>query len=303
MKKIVLIADGNIGGAQSWVLRRYGGKSIKAVEFYMLSQGRLCNELEKRGFSVQVHGPVYLFCKLIVKLFLSKSIIIECHSTMMGIIGRIAAFVCCVKCTYVSHGWGVKYRSSWAAIIGFFIEKILAQLNYKILCVSEADADYAKNKLMVKQSCIKVVRHSKYIYSNTHTKIKNIYVVMRNAEPKRYDLVKLLAENFSQLNFYCFGLSVGEIDEVENLHPMGLVDTVDYTGCEAVMLLSDSEGMPIVALEAAENQKLLLISKLPIVKELKKLNIKLFELDNSRILEDFSLFLSERGERGKRCLF
>ena len=300
IKKIVLIADGNIGGAQSWVFRRYGEKRLKSIEFYMLSHGRLCDNLEDRGFNVQVFGPFCLFFKLIKNLFLAKNVIIECHSTMMGIIGRIVALICRVKCTYVSHGWGVKYRSSWSAKGGFLIEKILGRLNYKILCVSEADADYAKNVVMIKHNCVKVLRYKKYIYSNNQTKIKNIYVVMRNAEPKRYDLVKLLAVNFSELNFYCFGLKAGQLGEAENLYPMGLVNNVDYQNCDAVMLLSDSEGMPIVALEAAENRKLLLISRLPIVEELKKLNIQLFELDNSKILEDFSMFLSDKN-LGSSC--
>lgn len=70
-----------------------------------------------------------------------KPDIVHCHSWKAGVLGRIAAFLCGVKSIYLTvHGWSVlSYSNHAVKAIFIFIEKLLALISTKLICVCEED--------------------------------------------------------------------------------------------------------------------------------------------------------------------
>lgn len=79
--------------------------------------------------------------------------IVHCHSTKAGLVGRIAAKLAGTKRIYFTvHGWGF-YNSEykWAQKMLVSLEKIIARMTSKIICVSRNDLDEGiKNKITQK---------------------------------------------------------------------------------------------------------------------------------------------------------
>ena len=66
--------------------------------------------------------------------------IVYCHSSKAGAVGRIANFGLKNKCIYNAHGWAFKIQTKKNLIYMYlFIEKILAPLCNKIICISESE--------------------------------------------------------------------------------------------------------------------------------------------------------------------
>jgi hypothetical protein len=209
----------------------------------------------------------------------------------MGLIGRAWAFFMGRRCVYVTHGWGVSYSSGLASKIAKLLEKALGKIGFTILCVSRKDYDYAAKELQIHERCLKLPRIKTYDYQVECRKIKSLAVVMRDATPKRYDLVVRAAVGNPKITFFCYGLDLGSKKSSQNLIAQGLVDDVPYDEHDAVLLLSDSEGFPMVAHEAAVHKKLLVISELPIVNDLQEAGIKFMTVNHENFEESFSEML------------
>jgi glycosyltransferase involved in cell wall biosynthesis len=81
-------------------------------------------------------------CVDIVKLV--KPDLIHCHSSKAGVVARLAAWICRVPVIFTAHGWGFDPRSPrLQRNIALGIEKILAPISTKIICVSESDRQLA----------------------------------------------------------------------------------------------------------------------------------------------------------------
>jgi len=70
--------------------------------------------------------------------------VVSCHSSKSGIVGRIAARICKVPCVFTAHGWafteGVPQPGRF---LYRWIERSLAPLAARIICVSEHDRQLA----------------------------------------------------------------------------------------------------------------------------------------------------------------
>jgi len=291
MKNIILIPAGDIGGAQTWVYNKDSKKNPKKHIILVLRDGTLVTNLLALGFNVEKTTYIKSFFVLLRLIYTERIRFIECHSTFMGILGRVTAYLTCTKCVYVSHGWGVQYTRGLKSLIGFCVELLLGQLGYTVLCVSVSDYTFAHRKLKINKKNLKIHRYRVDAYVSSLDSLKKIFVVMRDSKPKRYDLVFELAVAFPALQFICFGLPKTKQPPIHNVRAVGLSAEIPYEICDAVMLLSDSEGFPMVSLEAANHKKPLFMSDLPVYKEVVSAGVNVYAVDNHNAVQSFRTHL------------
>ncbi|WP_310489039.1 glycosyltransferase family 4 protein [Chamaesiphon sp. VAR_69_metabat_338] len=81
-------------------------------------------------------------CIAIIKLI--QPDLVHCHSSKAGVVARIAAWRCRVPVIFTAHGWGFDPRSPLIQRnIALGVEKILAPISTKVICVSESDRQLA----------------------------------------------------------------------------------------------------------------------------------------------------------------
>lgn len=204
----------------------------------------------------------------------------------MGVIGRIYAALLNRRAVYYTHGWGVSYANSIWRTPAIFLERLLAKLGFTIICISIKDMNYALTSLRIKKKVLTSLKRQKYHYSKPIGKISKVVVPMRDKYPKRYDLVLKLADRNQSLNFSCYGAEkIRNASKNINFH--GLTPVIKYEKYDAILLLSDSEGYPMVAEEAAMHKKPLIISNLDVIPELRHNGIHLEVINHSDLYEDF----------------
>lgn len=98
-------------------------------------------------------SSIILIRKLIKKY---KPDIVYCHSSKAGAIGRIANIGIHNKCIYNPHGWAFNMgQSKMKKKCYTLIEKVLAPLAYKIICISESEQVSAiKNRICKKDKTV-----------------------------------------------------------------------------------------------------------------------------------------------------
>lgn len=72
--------------------------------------------------------------------------LVSCHSSKAGIIGRIAARLCSTPCIFTAHGWSfTEGTSATGRFVYSRVERLLAPLAARIICVSEGDRQLGLN--------------------------------------------------------------------------------------------------------------------------------------------------------------
>ncbi len=206
-KKIAyIITLPDLGGAQSHVyeiicnIGEYGYEPILITG----REGWLTEQAVSRGINchivsdlVRPIAPMHdLKAVSAVKRILQQEhpVLVHCHSSKAGIIGRLAAHSCNIPAIFTAHGWaftdGVNpiKRGLYA-----FIENIAAYWTYRIICVSEYDRNLGirylprhKEKMVTIHNCIpdmpKFVRDWN---KKSVGDVLNIVVVARFSPPKK----------------------------------------------------------------------------------------------------------------------
>jgi glycosyltransferase involved in cell wall biosynthesis len=87
-----------------------------------------------------------------------KPDLIHAHSGKPGVIARLAGTICKVPVIFTAHGWGFSPNSPTAIRnIAFVVEKLLAPLASKIICVCESDRQLAiKSKVAAKHRLVTI---------------------------------------------------------------------------------------------------------------------------------------------------
>jgi glycosyltransferase involved in cell wall biosynthesis len=167
-----------------------------------------------------------------------------------------------IKVIYVSHGWGWSYQKKITKLISYIIEFITIPLVNQLVYVSKEDQRKAKtfifkrNEKILRNICFKDLQLRK----NNNSRPKVLFVG-RNAYPKRIDLFIELSNRNKDFDWYIVG-SQGE--NSENLYYLGEIkDFKEYYKYDYFILLSESEGNPLVLHEALSCGLLCMINKLP----------------------------------------
>ena len=241
---------------------------------FKVSESKLCNSLlddRIKGISI-----IYLF-KLMQFIINNDIHLIVCNSANGGLYGRLAAFLLRRKSIYVSHGWSSTYRGKKLAFIFNKIEKLLSIISSSILCISENDKNIARSKIHIKQGLIKTILNktfpvplNKPVSVRTDSnKIVRLLTVARLDYPKRVDLIIEAFGNMENIEVYIVGGGPQEDslrDKLENglISNIFLLGTIssfcDFRNYDIFTLLSDSEGLPMSAIEAMSCELPLLLS-------------------------------------------
>lgn len=78
-------------------------------------------------------------------IFLSKLDIAYCHSSFAGVFGRIAAIGTHCNVVYNPHGWAFNMKNTFSVKLKIFLlmERMLAHVTDRIVCISEAERESA----------------------------------------------------------------------------------------------------------------------------------------------------------------
>ncbi|HIF9155055.1 TPA: glycosyltransferase [Photobacterium damselae] len=268
---IYIITKSEVGGAQTWVRDQ---TKLFQEDFRQVIITNSKGWLSENNFSDNIYYvkeieskfSIIAFFKILKILVKEKADTVVSSSANAGLYARLCKVFYKHNSIYVSHGWSCIYNGGKLKKVFIKIEKILSYLTNTVLCVSEKDADNANNVININPDKIKVVRNSVFpqkVRKMKDTKNLNILSVGRLAHPKRFDLLIDAVNEINGVTLTVVGDGpdrskyqgsknikfLGEIKSFSNFH--------DY---DLFSLISDSEGLPMSALEAASAGLPLLLS-------------------------------------------
>jgi glycosyltransferase involved in cell wall biosynthesis len=265
MKNVAfVITKSIIGGAQGWVLEQV--KLLKddckiiliTSEPGWLTETIICDKVViipeiRKMASIKA---IYVLCKVLKE---NKINIVVSSSANAGLYSRLARFFLRFRGVYVSHGWSCIYNGNVLKFIFCYIEKLLSHITDVVWCVSQSDADKAVNIIGIKPE--KIITQLNAItplierpYRPNQNKI--IYVC-RLAYPKRPDLILKVAAANPQYSLDMVGDGEyyqnlkKEYDSYPNINFYGEIKGFDkFSEYDVLVLTSESEGLPMAAIEA-----------------------------------------------------
>lgn len=269
-KKICfIITKSEVGGAQKWVKEQIDLLSNN-FETYLITNtsGWLTEKSSVNPKNILVDYGIekrisinYLF-KLISFLKKNKIEMIVASSANAGLYSRIIKLFMNIKVIYVSHGWSAIYNGGVFRKVFKNIEYFLSYLSDSILCISEADYSKAKNeikippqKLVTIKNKINPVKTKKSMERSTQLRI---LTVSRLSHPKRLDLLIRSVKNLNCI-LYIVGdgplkadlMGICAQQKINNVVFLGEIKSFDnFNEYDAFALISESEGLPLSALEA-----------------------------------------------------
>ena len=317
MKKILFaITKSEIGGAQKWVKEQISVCNPN-FECYLatnkpgwLTENGNCgnlfvNNLIEKRFSLR-----YLF--LLDKYVKDNKIsIIIASSANAGIYSRLLKILNKkIKVVYVSHGWSAIYNGKILTRFYIQVERCLSSISDSILCISRYDYQTAINTIGISKKKLKWISNSIFPLYQTcerHTKGNvKLLSVARLSSPKRMDLLISAVENIDvELHIIGDGVLKRGLEEVsqKNVIFHGEIENFQqFSNFDIFCLISDSEGLPLSAIEAMSCGLPLILSKVGGCSELISGNGSLVENNapdiTKKIIESLPL-LKEQGKKSK----
>lgn len=294
-----IVTKSEIGGAQTWTndmmkLVRNGNDVhlITSENGWLTEQNNydacfILPELKKK-FSLLGYVALLKYLKK------EQINVMVASSANAGIFTRMCKLFHRFKCVYVSHGWSCIYNGGAFKPIFIKIEKYLSYLTDTVWCVSYSDEINAKKKIGIKNEKIKTVHNSvsgipkKENLENN----KRVIFVGRLTHPKRPELLARVISKHPDIHLDVAG--GGEyLDKLKedfkgynNINFLGEVYSFnEYCHYDIFALISDSEGLPMSALEAHNAGIPLLMSDVGGCKELVDGN-GLLVSNNEKDIED-----------------
>ncbi|EGT4253155.1 glycosyltransferase [Citrobacter amalonaticus] len=259
-----IVTKSEIGGAQTWTndmmkLVRNGNNVhlITSGNGWLTEQSNydacfILPELKKK-FSLLGYMALLKYLKK------EKINVMVASSANAGIFSRMCKLFHRFKCVYVSHGWSCIYNGGAFKPVFINIEKYLSYLTDTIWCVSYSDEINAKEKIGIKSKKIKTVHNSVSGIpkkENLENK-KRVIFVGRLTHPKRPELLaRVISKNPDIfLDIAGGGEYLTKLKEefkgCNNINFLGEVYSFNqYHNYDIFALISDSEGLPMSALEA-----------------------------------------------------
>lgn len=271
-----IITRTDVGGAQVWV-------RDQLVLFEDLDIKQIVISNQKGWLSdVASNSADFFFVKKIESFFSffaffeifgllrdNKVDTIIASSASAGVYARLyGLFNRNVKVIYVSHGWSCIYNGRLLSKFFTLIERILSTITDKIICVSNQDYINAKNIIKIKDDKLVTIRnavfHSKVNYDNILDGNLKLLFVGRLTHPKRFDL---LVEAVSTMQFVQLDIigtifeDISHLEHYDHIRFLGEVPGFNgFSNYNCFILISDSEGLPMSALEAASSGLPLILS-------------------------------------------
>lgn len=262
-----IITKAEVGGAQRWTLDQ-----MRLLESD-LTPHLICGE---SGWLTHAHHGEQIVLSALQKriptltgLLQLKRYLLDhniqtlvASSANAGIYARLIKIVLPkTRIVYVSHGWSSLYNGGRLAALYTFIERQLSRLTDLVLNVSKADEEKCISKIGVptKKRLTILNRTPKPddTKPNLDTRPLRLLFLGRLTHPKRPDLLISAVERFSSAQVQLSIVGDGpqrkqlENDAPENVHFVGEIQNFNhYHEHHLLCLISDSEGLPMSALEA-----------------------------------------------------
>ncbi|TKT93288.1 glycosyltransferase [Dyadobacter frigoris] len=248
----------------------------------------------------------FTLCKFIRKYDID---LVVCNSAYAGIYGRLAAVLTGRKSIFVSHGWSSVYQGRGLSGIFNLIENGLSTIGSAILCISNNDYHTALKKIGISKNRLHVIQNKTFSQLSvlkpefSPDKPLKILTVARLDYPKRVDLALAAFGNYSDVHVYIVGGGSQETalkdqvknDEILNFTFLGSIENFSsFQDYDLFLLLSDSEGLPMSAIEAMSCGLPLLLSDVGGCEELIANNGVLVKNNIEAIREGLSYCLDNR---------
>lgn len=253
-----LLHDGNNGGVAVW--SNYAQAQLD-VNIDVTRIDNVTTSVNLKSFSYRAFITIYR------RIASSKTqIVIVGNSTPSVLVRLVKLFKPNLKIVYVTHGWGWSYQKGIKRILSWLIEFITLPLVDCVVSISSRDMIICKKYFLRESILLKNINFKLVPRKDELKRIEKVLFVGRDAYPKRLDLFIHLASLFQDIEFYVVGANG---NKTENLFYLGeLEDFTDYATYDAFILLSDSEGSPLVVQEALSAGLPCLVNRLDYVNDL-----------------------------------
>lgn len=271
---LFIVTKGEIGGAQKFVkeqieiLTEAGYECFLATNKYGWLTGATKNIVEKNLVDAGIEGFSlrYLFC-LLQFLIRNHIGLVICNSANGGLYGRIGAWIAGKKSIYVSHGWSSVYNGGRFSFLFNKAELFLSYFGSSVLCISENDYTIAQGKIGISASKLKLIPNcirplavqNVTCPKRVESPIVKILAVARFEYPKRIDLLVDSIKNIPNVHLSVIGGGM-QFDKIKrkillnNVFNVTLEGSIEgfneFSNYDVFALISESEGLPISALEA-----------------------------------------------------
>lgn len=271
---VFVITKSEVGGAQTWVSQLKFILEEKHNIFLITSEtGWLTDFFEPEKVKivpglVSMLKPGAIF-KISSALKEFNADLVISNSATAGLYSRLAKLFYRHKHIYVSHGWSCIYNGGRFEKIFCLIERFLSLLTNKVLCVSINDQYNATHVIGINADKTVVIRNSinPMEKKNFINKKFKILFVGRMSYPKRPDLLAEAAVYFPDVvfDFVGGGPLLSELKKKyqssPNIRFLGEIGSFkNFKDYELFVLASESEGLPMSALEAGTAGLPLLLS-------------------------------------------
>lgn len=264
MKKILfMVTKSENGGAQKWTKEQM---DILSNDFELFlatdKNGWLVQNTNAKDslidFGIRSRTSFGYLMKVIKFIRDNKIDLIVASSANAGIYSRLAKLFTNTKVIYVGHGWSSIYNGGKLKSIYMIIEKILSTFTESILCISSSDFERAKNEIGIKEEKLKLLKNCILPMQQKSLPPKNdrikILTVARFRAPKRNELLIQSMKDIDA-DLYLVGDGPLRVEcekyKTDQIHFLGEVDNFDaFNEYDIFALISDSEGMPLSAIEA-----------------------------------------------------
>ena len=259
-----IVTKSEVGGAQTWTnemmkLMRDGNAIhlITSESGWLTEQGQFDKLLLipklKKYFSLSAYFSLLRYIRE------EKITVIVASSANAGIYSRMAKLVVRFKCIYVSHGWSCIYNGGVLKPLFIKIEKYLSMLTDIVWCVSISDAKKATDVIGINPKKIVMLTNSVPGVKTRDNTINNKRVVFvgRLTHPKRPELLMSVIARYPDIQLDIVGdgerrdALAQQFKDYSNIRFLGEVTNFnDYANYDIFALISDSEVLPMSALEA-----------------------------------------------------
>lgn len=259
-----IVTKSEVGGAQTWTNEMMklmkDGNSIHLITSepgWLTEQGQFDKLLLipklKKYFSLSGYASLLKYIKA------EKITVIVASSANAGIYARMAKLLVRFKCIYVSHGWSCIYNGGALKSLFIRIEKYLSMLTDIIWCVSDSDAKKATDIIGINSKKIVMLTNSVPGVKARDKTINNKRVVFvgRLTHPKRPELLMSVVARHPDIQLDIVGggerrnALAQQFKDYRNIRFLGEITNFnDYASYDIFALISDSEGLPMSALEA-----------------------------------------------------
>ena len=209
-------------------------------------------------------GKTLRYILYIISLF--KPDLVATHSSKAGILGRLASRLAKIPCTFTAHGWaftpGVPQPNR---TIYQWLEKAIAPLSDKIICVSEYDRQIAKKtginsqKLVTVHNGMKDIKPQLLSNQGNSDSIKIAMIARFDKQKDHQTLIQAFQGLNAELILVGDGVNLEEIRH--QTEQRGMSDKVKFLGfrqdiakiladVQIFTLISNWEGLPCTIIEA-----------------------------------------------------